>query len=442
MKNNSNDMGEACKINDYPKVLIFEHPPMNKEGIGKTLYSFFGNWDRERLGQVYSVDLPLDYSLCKYYYYPEIVNRTEVDDSRKSREKRRNSFGFKILANLAHSNLGTIIRSYRYKRIKRDCADLKKWIDEFSPDVFFVGIGENVNENLFILELAQEKNIPIILYASDDYMTKWRKRGVYAKYGEMLYKSYKKLVSNSILFVVISDKMKRLYEKEFSSIKYFVASNSARCKRNIIKRELKDEIHFVYTGNLGLGRWQMLKKIADYIRYFNSNNNECKLYLSIYSQEMPELRILNKITNEYSTYKSNVVGRELDRVRGEADVLLLVESFDTRYREILSTAFSTKVSEYLSYGKIILAWAPDYAGSLEYLNCNKAAFCITSDKMENDLKKFVTQFCARQLDEIVKNGNKLFDEKHEFVRNAEKFADCVKLSLKCYFEKGKKGELL
>lgn len=435
-KNREGNMEKEMKIDDYPKILIFEHPPINKNGIGKTLYSFFYDWDKERLGQVYSVNLPLDDSLCKYFYYPEIMNRLEdTDKNRREREKRRNRFLFKIVANLMHSNLGTVFRSFRYQWRIKNCEELKNWINKFDPDCLFFGIGENVNENLFVLELAQEKKIPIILYASDDYMTKWCKKGIYASYGRKLHKSYEKLVDNAILFVVISNKMKKLYEKEFPDIKYFVASNSAECKRNLKQLNRKNEIHFVYTGNLGLGRWQMLKKFAESILRFNSASNGCTLYLSIYSQEMPQTHILNKITNEYSSYRANVIGKELDRVRGEADVLLLVESFDAQYKGILSTAFSTKVSEYLSYGKIILAWAPEYAGSLEYLSYNKAAFCITKIRIERDLDKFVKEFNSHQLDDIVNSGNRLFDEKHDFFCNANKFAECIKTSLEYYIEK-------
>lgn len=422
----------------FPKVLIFEHPPINKHGIGKTLYSFFYKWNKEQLGQIYSVDLPVDDELCQYFYVSETGGNAEnTSEAREKREQYRSSKIYRLLSAFAHSEFGTIIRSVKFPSMINKCKELERWIEQFEPECIFYGIGENVRENQFVLDLAKNRGIPLVLYVSDDYMTKWLERPYIKNYSRMLFDTYVKSVEYASLLVVISEKMEMLYRSYFPNIEYLVASNSAICKR-VLRKDIdsvSNEIHFSYTGNLGFGRWQMLSKFAEAIKQMNRKLQDTTLYLEIYSQETPESHVLNSITNEFSSYHTNVIGEELDRVRVNADVLLLVESFDEQYESILMTALSTKVPEYLSYGKLIMAWAPQYAWSLDYLKRNEAAYCITSKNLERDLERFVDLFPQSKFDNTIANGNLLFDERHEFFTNAHRFSKAIVDSVNCFYDK-------
>lgn len=415
-------------LQKMPKVLIFEHPPINKNGIGKTLYSFFFNWSKSDLAQVYSVSLPTDDDLCQYFYLSETGRNDENSkNARALRERRRRCNLFKFASSFAHSDFGTILRSLLFKRIIKRQKKLWIWIERFGPDCIFFGLGENVEENLFVLNLAKRRKIPLILYVSDDYMTKWRSRKHFKKYAEKLSSSYKKNAEYASLMIVISEKMETLYRTFFPDLKYLVASNSAFCKRSVRNVSIKKgkEIHFVYTGNLGLSRWQMLRKFAIAIEQVNRKNLTVTLYLDIYSQEAPPEAVIKSFTNRYSKYHEGVVGDELDQTRLSADVLLLVESFDFRYKSILETALSTKIPEYLSYGRFIFAWGPEYAWSVDYLKRNAAAYCVVSPDVAASLQLYIDKFDGKELDVFRQNANRLFDQKHEFCQNANRFSQAV-----------------
>lgn len=426
-----------------PRILIYEHPPINKDGIGKTLYAFFYNWSKKELAQIYTVDLPIDEELCQYHYISETGGNAEnTSEARELRENKRNSRLFHILSNFAHSDLGTIFRSAKYLNMVKHDRSLEQWIDNFSPECVFYGIGENVQENLYILELAKTRRLPLVLYVSDDYMTKWLEHKHFKGYAKKLYDTYKASIDYASLMIVISDKMEELYRKQFPSIDYLVASNSAVCKRNLIDQNNNsenDKIVFSYTGNLGFGRWQMLSEFSKVIDKINRSQNEVTLYLEIYSQEKPAEDILNKITDQYSSYHTNVIGDELDRVRINANVLLLVESFDSQYESILSTALSTKVPEYLSYGKNIFAWAPYYAWSLDYLKSNNAAYCVSSPDIENNLYEYVNELKTHRVEKYIENGNKLFDQRHEFYNNANRFSEAINKAIDAFCKDNTKG---
>lgn len=417
-----------------PKILIFDHPPIYKHGIGKTLYSFFYEWNRDRLGQVYSVDLPVDENLCQYYYISETGKGTaNTNEDRRKRESKRSSKFFCLMATFAHSDFGVLIRNAKYNLMIKKCKGLRRWIGEFAPECIFYGIGEIAEENQYVLNLAKELRIPLIIYISDDYLSKWKNRRKNFGYFKKLNQTYVECMKYSSLVVVISEKMKELYKTEFTNCNYLVASNSSECKRHMLshKKQTNNMINFSYTGNLSFGRGEMLAEFAKAVERYNSGNDTI-LTLSIYSQERPTEDMLNRLTNKYSTYKGNVVGGELDEVRLKSDVLLLVESFDEQYKSILSTALSTKVPEYLSYGKLIMAWAPHYAWSLDYLKKNEAAYCITSELVEPDLKRFVDLFKQSKFDKTITNGNVLFDMRHEFFANAHRFSKAVDDSVNCF----------
>ena len=93
---------------------------------------------------------------------------------------------------------------------------------------------------------------------------------------------------------------------------------------------------------------------------------------------MPTEYILNNLNSEVSCFCGSVYGDSLRRVREESDVLIIVESFDKKYKNLLSTALSTKVPEYLASGKIILAIGPDYSAAISYIRANNAGYCLTS----------------------------------------------------------------
>jgi len=233
--------------------------------------------------------------------------------------------------------------------------------------------------------------------------------------------------------VVISEVMRNYYANLFPGNNYYIARNAAY-KQNIKKEisRLKNNSSFTisYTGNLELGRWKILAYLAKALKNLNEKNKSCKVLLNIYSQIRPSDKIIKNITNEYSKYLGNVSGIKLNDVRLNSDILLFVESFNPRYKEILESALSTKIPEYLSYGRNILAIAPPYSWSLQYLHNNNAAYCIKNvNEIGPELEKYLKKLDQGELQSLIDNGLRIFLEKHEFNSNAEKFKDAFDKSI-------------
>ncbi len=416
-------------LNDLPKVLIFEHPPLYTEGIGKTLYAFFANWPKEKLGQVYSVNLPTDDSLCNYFYINEATKKFSKDIT-KSKTHNKGSI-YRMISSIAHSELGVIIRSIRYGKFLNNNEELKEWIFSFKPDIIFYGLGESVKENKYIFDLYKYLNCSLVTYISDDYLAKWEKTIFLRKYYKELKRTYDLLISNSKTLVVISECMRDKYAKIYPLDKLFVAQNALNRIANNDEYYLKKKnknINISYTGNLGLGRWKIIRKIAKEIYKINKKSEEPNIFLYVYSPTYPSKRIIKNISNDFCFYGGNVTGQELDKVRLESDVLLFVESFNKKYKDILETALSTKVPEYLSYGRVVLSVGPEYSWSCKYMEKNKVAVSVSK---QNDIKEILLQvgnLILRNNPEVYKLLDKsklLLDKNHNFAKNADCFMNMM-----------------
>ena len=83
------------------------------------------------------------------------------------------------------------------------------------------------------------------------------------------------------------------------------------------------------------------------------------------------------------------------------------------------------LQEYLSYGRFIFAWGPEYAWSVDYLKRNAAAYCVVSPDVAASLQLYIDKFDGKELDVFRQNANRLFDQKHEFCQNANRFSQAV-----------------
>ena len=69
---------------------------------------------------------------------------------------------------------------------------------------------------------------------------------------------------------------------------------------------------------------------------------------------------------------------EIIRLQSEADVLVHAEAFDLFNKLLVRCAISTKIMDYLSSGKCILAIGPHNIASMEYLQDNNLAVTANS----------------------------------------------------------------
>ena len=159
------------------------------------------------------------------------------------------------------------------------------------------------------------------------------------------------------------------------------------------------------------GRIEVLIKLINVLKEYN-NTHVNKGVLKIFSSTVltkKQLDILNCIN--VSEYMGAVNSTELCKVLNNADVLVFVESFDEKYIEKTKLSLSTKLPEYMSLKKPILAIGPETIGSIDYIK--NETFCVT------DLKKIseVIQTIFNSDEERVIKAKKAYDK---YLRNHTK----------------------
>jgi hypothetical protein len=120
--------------------------------------------------------------------------------------------------------------------------------------------------------------------------------------------------------------------------------------------------------------------------------NERSAFLQIYSNNKPDEKIFKKLDiPNASKFCGSLKSNELMVVLNKCDIPVHVESFDKKSIQATLLSISTKIPEYLSLEKPILAIGPKEVASMEYLE--NVAFCINepTDVFEKIQKLFRDQ---------------------------------------------------
>ena len=147
--------------------------------------------------------------------------------------------------------------------------------------------------------------------------------------------------------------------------------------------------NFLYAGGLHFKRYETLNLLAKSIAKYNLNTKGKKAILKIYSGSEPSRDIKRYLNIKgASMFCGSLTPQELKVELNRCDIPVHVESFDRKCIESTRLSISTKIPEYLSLGKPVLAIGPSEVASMKYLE--ECAFCITnSDIIYEELMKFL-----------------------------------------------------
>ena len=419
-----------------PKILVISNNAFSEtSNNGKTLASFFNGFPPGNIAQLYfNSEMPNGTSVDNFY-------RITDKDIIKSIVKKDNQCGSIInkLSNNATSNSEEgsssfikVMRKYNAARIIREILwvlgrwksySLQGWLDEFSPDIIFFCAGDSGFAYNISNYIQKRCNSRVVIYVTDDYVLPrktlnpiwWLRRNY-------IYRKMRSAVTSSDLFITISQKMRDEYKDFFcrDSILAVNMTESMRDEAESIKEVLNDNMTFVYAGGLHYKRYETLSLLAESIRKYNrDSNNPMKVNLRIYSNQKPNSSIIKKLDIDgASEFCGSLNLKELKKVLNTCDVPVHVESFDKRSIEATKLSISTKIPEYLSLNKPVLAIGPDEVASIDYLK--DTAFCITDqERIYDNLRNFIDD---KELQSILsKSALEKFEENHKKEILIEKF---------------------
>lgn len=412
------------------KLLVISHNIFCKTtSMGKTLMSYFKGWDTNDIAQLYvHSEIPTD-TICKNYYRitdkemiksiftrksgtifgendikTDIYNsRTDTGKTAQLYQKARKRTPFIYFA-----------RNLWWKMGKWKTKKLLSWVDEFNPDVIFLASGDYSFIYDIALTLAKYKNIPLAISCMDDYYFFNKNEDKLG--GKAVHRSFMKHVRKTMDYASclypICEKMGRDYAKLFNKPYYTLPTPSS------ISEPLNEEKTnaISYIGNLGLKRNEQLIALGKALKSINCENKP--EYINVYSAESrPE--ILKDMTKENGiNFHGSISSDEVLKIMGSSMAVIHTESFDEITRKSVAYSVSTKIADSLASGTPILAYGPSEIASIEYLQSNDSAFCITeNDDLIKKLEEFISNIELRN--RIAKNAITLANKNHNSGTNCK-----------------------
>lgn len=283
---------------------------------------------------------------------------------------------------------------------------LYKWVDEVNPSAILVVAGDNNFTLDFARKIAKKRNIPIILYSTEEYpfknynyVTKGRSL-FYAIWHSKLRRAYKNIDRYIKAGIFNTDALAELYRKEYH---YPCCAIYQSSDINWIENyKITEPIRVSYLGNLGLNRHKALIDIAKIIGEISPGAT-----LDIYGNPIGQVKA--ELENcPYISLKGFVGYDEVVNVIHNSTLLVHAEFRDDFYTRDLKYAFSTKIADSVCSGTPFLIYAPNEIAETQFLREQGCAF------VASDIEELKSQLKLALSDE---NARKEKSEKANIVRN-------------------------
>lgn len=251
---------------------------------------------------------------------------------------------------------------------------------DFRPDILFFVAGDFIFANRLAIELQKKTGSQMVTFFTDDYMFikhDWNILGHFRSF--LISRFIKKVVALSSNYLTISPSMKVRYDRFFdktSVIAFNIVEQVLDAKCEPLDALRSDKVTIVYAGGLHLDRLSSIEILARHVETLHDD-----VSIKIFSSDSRDIEVQKRLSC-FKTVEllAPVSPDSLVVILQDADILLHVESFDPYYSSRTRYSLSTKIPEYLSFGKPLLAIGPQLVGSIKHLQ--GAAVCITEPEVD------------------------------------------------------------
>lgn len=419
------------------KVLIISHTVISQtNNMGKTIRSYFQGFAPSELAQIYiHSEVPTDDSVCHNYFrftdqdalksilrvrkYGTVFTDADIDHTRISTRTDAGitaeiyNFGRRRNAQIYFAR-NTLWQLACWKTNR-----LKKWIEDFAPDMVFFMAGDYEFMYDVALYAAELTGKPLAVCCVDDF---YLHNKLDSAFGRYVYRKFMKkvhaLMQRASCIFTISELMGKEYQKKFG--KPTCTLHTSVPQKQVPQQDTADKIS--YIGNIGGERYLQLVQIGRALKAMH-REQEPRL-LDVYSAETKQ-NILAEMTPENGIrFHGKISADEVLQVMAGSMAVIHTESFSEKGRNAVRYSVSTKIPESLMYGPCLLAYGPEDVASICYLKENRAAFVITGNQdLRSELEKFLANPQLRK--DILRNARELAQRNHDGVQNAKKLRLCL-----------------
>ena len=297
-------------------------------------------------------------------------------------------------------------------RLKKDKLDR---IRSFDPG-FIYTVGGNIRILRLTHKIAKMLKKPVIIHFMDNWVETAYSTSFLFPFRLILNTCCRNVIRHTCVNFGISEPLSAMLSKKYH--KEFLALMNPICDikdpADIVEEQKKNLI-FIYGGALTLNRWKGLYDIAKTIKENNPNN-----VFEIYA---PGDQITDEIQTLFHGIETVIMPylpyREIIEKYDQADVLVLSCPSGKINSRFAGYSLSTKIPEYMSRGKPILAYTEDEQYVLQYIEKNNAGIVIRDKNKLNDAINKLYDSKTRQM--LARNGLECALSNHSFHSARKKF---------------------
>lgn len=413
-------------------LLITGTPARTDTNTGKTLITLFSDFEKDELLQLYFSPESPNTELCSSYYQinekqmiqsffgiltnkcGSVIAPSMTGENAKIPEKNA-----LILTKYKGNALVRWGREFIWTITKWKNKSFRCWLENEKPDVIFSIMQDTNGATKAVKWIAEKYHIPVIMFVTDDYYNdaKEEKSMLRKLYYRNRKKVNKELASYCNMLVGCSEQAKEFFLESLKISKggvLYTPSADAYLAMPYKKQKNQDNVKIRYFGNLGLGRWKILRELGRAVSAINAEqtmNTGCvKAMLEVYSS-VTDPDIIEALTIENGCeYKGWVYGKEYLSLLQDADVAVHVESFEEAMIRRTWVSVSTKIADYLGAGKCILAIGSKELASIDHIK--DAAYVVDSlDSLRDKVIKLISDAALRE--EKQKKARELAMKEHD-----------------------------
>lgn len=379
---------------ELPKVLIIDVNAWREDAPSNTLLDIFRCWDPQKLALVYTSSSYPSTQVCSRFFQ---IGETQVLKSvfnpwmRVGREMEngdvssdKNTETEKALRSRAHHSCS------KFMRLARECVwrmghwktkALRDFVKDFNPDAVFVPIFPYAYMGRIQQYILKQLDVPYVTYLADDNysydacntLLDYIHRFWVRQYVGPLARGCKKM------FVIV-DKEKEDTDLRFGTDSVILTKSIDFNNKSFAPKTPNNPLRFVYTGSLLIGRDASLSLVADSINRINNEKGDVFAELFIYSQTMPTSEMMSHLNHGSSHFCGSIPHQDVEQKLQEADVVVFAEALSGKQANIAKLSFSTKITDYLSNGKCILAIGKEDIAPIDYFKRNDSAVIANTEE--------------------------------------------------------------
>ncbi|MBW7869213.1 MAG: hypothetical protein H3C31_12930 [Brumimicrobium sp.] len=389
------------------KVLIISNNSLSvSSNNGKTLNSIFSFFEQHEVCQLYfhSGEEPTS-TVCRSFFRlslkDSILNWIKPTEKRAVLPNTKNLCHSRpVKEKLIPANNSII---YPILMIWRDLlwsfsrwysSNLMEWLSIEKPTIVFFLAGNTGFTHTIAVKISRVLEIPLAIYFTDDYLLFPIKRNIIdTVFHYHLEKKYQRSLSISTMRFTIgeymADEYSRYFNKTFTPIMNCVEVEEGRAPLANTKKSIK----IVYFGGLHLGRADMILRFAIVLSSI-SKKYFIDVSLSIYSSSHISDSVKRMFEINNINYNRAVPSEQIPEISKNFDCFLHVESDEMYFRSLTRLSVSTKIPEYLSLFRPIIAFGPLEVASMRILSDNNIGLTISSAKEDVEIESILYEFFA------------------------------------------------